>query len=67
VEPAQTYYHEELGQFLLPYDVVRKSSSPDDTLLAFLQSTYQAAADGAGWDRAALECAPGVPRIPRSV
>ena len=67
VQPAETYYHEELGQFLLPYEVVRTSRSPDETLLAFLQSTYLAAADGAGWDRAGLECAPGVPRVPRSV
>ncbi len=67
VQPAEAYYHEELGQFLLPYEVVRTSRSPDDTLLTFLQSTYLAAAEGAGWDRAGLECAPGVPRVPRSV
>lgn len=67
VQPAETYYHEELGQFLLPYEVVRTSRSPDDTLLTFLQSTYLAAAEGAGWDRAGLECALGVPRVPRSV
>jgi hypothetical protein len=66
VLPEQAYYHEELGQFLLPYEVVRNSSSPDDTLLRFLQSTYQAAAELAGWDRN-LECAFGVPRVPRSL
>jgi hypothetical protein len=66
VQPAQAYYHGELGQFLLPYEVVRNSSSPDDMLLNFLQSTYQAAADLAGWDRQ-LECAFGVPRMPRSL
>ena len=38
---------------------------PDDALLAFLQSTYDAAADAAGWDRAALECPLGSPRLPR--
>jgi uncharacterized protein DUF5996 len=66
VLPEQAYYHEELGQFLLPYDVVRNANSPDDTVLSFLQSTYQAAAESAGWDRN-LECALGVPRVPRSL
>ena len=40
---------------MLPYDSVRLSASPDDTLLTFLQSTYEAAADLGGWDRGALE------------
>ena len=66
VEPRETFYHEELGQFLLPYDVVRAAPSPDDVLLSFLQSTYEAAANSAHWDRAALECPYGVPRVPRS-
>jgi hypothetical protein len=65
VRPAQAFFHEELGQFLLPYDVVRTSPDPDATLLAFLQSTYEAAAITAGWDRAALECEPGKPGVPR--
>ncbi len=39
--------------------------TPDSFLLSFLQSTYEAAADTAGWDRAALDCAPGLPRVPR--
>ena len=55
VQPAEAFYNKDLGEFLLPYDVVRKSARPDDTLLAFLQSTYEAAADLAKWDRAALE------------
>jgi hypothetical protein len=55
VQPAEAYYNKDLGEFLLPYDVVRKSARPDDTLLAFLQSTYDAAADLGKWDRAALE------------
>ena len=67
VEPRETFYHEELGQFLLPYDVVRTAASPDDVLLAFLQSTYEAAADNARWDRAALECPYGMPNVPRPV
>jgi hypothetical protein len=55
VQPAEAFYNKDLGEFLLPYDVVRKSARPDDTLLAFLQSTYDAAADLGKWDRAALE------------
>jgi hypothetical protein len=55
VRPDATYYDQELGQFILPYDAVRTAASPDDCLLDFLQSTYEAAADLAHWDRAALE------------
>jgi len=55
VEPTQAFYHEEMGEFVLPYDAVRLASSPDDTLLAFLQSTYDAAADFGHWDRDALD------------
>jgi hypothetical protein len=53
--PASARYSSELGEFLLPYEDVRTAPDPDDVLLAFLRSTYQAAADLAGWDRAALE------------
>jgi hypothetical protein len=53
--PAGAFYHPDLREFLLPYDEVRNASSPDDALLEFLQSTYEAAADNGGWDRAALE------------
>ena len=62
VQPAAAYYHEQLREFILPYDAVRTSNDPDAALLAFLQSTYEAAADLAQWDRAALECADGFPR-----
>ncbi|MCL4301381.1 MAG: hypothetical protein KJ077_37115 [Anaerolineae bacterium] len=55
VQPSAAYYSPELGEFLLPYDAVRTSPAPDETLLAFLQSTYEAAANLAHWDRAALE------------
>ena len=55
VRPAGAAYHSGLGEFLLPYEVVRSSSDPDATLLEFLQSTYAAAADLGGWDRRALE------------
>jgi len=49
------FYDPQLKEFVLPYDVVRQASDPDRTLLGFLHETYVAAADGAGWDRAALE------------
>jgi hypothetical protein len=58
VEPAAAFYSTDLHEFLLPYDAVRQSTSPDDTLLAFLQSTYDAAATLAKWDRAALDWEP---------
>jgi hypothetical protein len=59
------YFEKSLGEFVLPYDAVRRSSDPEKTLMTFLQATYQAAADLSGWDRAALECEVGVPRRPR--
>jgi hypothetical protein len=55
VDPAAAFYKEDLGEFLLMYEDVRASDSPRETLLAFLQSTYEHAADLAKWDRAALE------------
>ncbi len=55
VRPAEAFYSNDLHEFVLPYEAVRKSASPDDTLMAFLQSTYEAGADLAKWDRAALE------------
>ena len=63
--PEGAYFETRLGEFVLPYEAVRTSSGPDATLLAFLQSTYAAAADLGGWNRAALECPTGVPRRPR--
>ena len=53
-------------EFVLPYEAVRRSSDPEATLMAFLQTTYQTAADLGGWDRAALECEVGVPGRPRA-
>ena len=67
VSPAGARFDEALGEFLLPYDVVRRSVDPDEVLLAFLQTTYEAAADLGGWDRAALECAEGRLGHPRPV
>jgi hypothetical protein len=55
VRPQGAYYHTDLREFILPYDVVRESATPDDTLRSFLQSTYEAAADLGKWDRKALE------------
>jgi len=52
---AGGYYDGTLGQFILPYDAVRQAADPDQLLLGFLQETYAAAADQAGWDRTALE------------
>jgi hypothetical protein len=67
VEPAEAFYNAEMGEFLLPYDAVRTAVDPDAALLAFCQSTYDAAADLAAWDRNALECPLGRPRVPREV
>ena len=63
--PDMAYFDKGLGEFLLPYDAVRRSSDPEATLMAFLESTYRVAADLGGWDRAALECPAGVPGRPR--
>ena len=58
VEPAAAFYSTTFGEFLLPYEAVRTAPDPDATLLDFLQTTYEAAADPGGWDRAALEADP---------
>jgi hypothetical protein len=55
-KPAQAFFSKELGEFLLPYDAVRTAAEPSLALMEFLQSTYEAAADPAKWDRKALEC-----------
>jgi hypothetical protein len=64
---AGATYDPVLGEFILPYDAVRSAPSPDALLLDFLASSYAAAADGAHWDRAALECPLGIPSRPRRV
>ena len=61
VEPQAAGFDTQLGEFLLSYDAVRSSADPDAALLAFLQSTYEAAANLAHWDRARLERAQGKP------
>ncbi|MDP3749787.1 MAG: DUF5996 family protein [Phenylobacterium sp.] len=65
VAPAGARFDPGLGEFVLPYEAVRTSRDPDAILLAFLASTYAAAADAANWDRDALECPFGVPGRPR--
>ena len=67
VRPGAARFETALGEFVLDYDAVRRSDDPDATLLAFLSSTYEAAAKLARWDRAALECDPGRPAVPRVV
>jgi len=59
VGPAEAYYGVDNGQFLLPYEAVRTAADPDQTLLTFFQTTYDAAAEGGGWDRHTLEDDPG--------
>jgi len=67
VRPDAAFFSEALGEFILPYDAVRTAAAPDQALLEFLQSTYEAAANAAKWDRDALECAPGQPGVVRQV
>jgi hypothetical protein len=55
IRPDAGYYNKDIGEFILPYEAVRQSAAPRETLLEFLQSTYAAAADLAKWDRGALE------------
>jgi hypothetical protein len=67
VRPDAAFFSQELGEFILPYEAVRTAEAPERTLLDFLQSTYEAAADAGHWDRAALECPPGRPGVPRPI
>jgi hypothetical protein len=55
IKPEAAYFLQTLGEFILPYEAVHTAAVPDRALLDFLQSTYEAAADLARWDRAALE------------
>jgi hypothetical protein len=67
LRPDAAFFGEALGEFILPYDAVRTAARPDQALLEFLQSTYEAAANAAKWDRQALECAPGQPGVVRQI
>jgi hypothetical protein len=66
VQPRGAFFSEKLGEFLLPYEVVRTASDPNATLMAFLESSYEAAAKTANWDRKALECPQGRAGLPTS-
>lgn len=55
VQPAAAFYSTDFSEFILPYEAVRTAGSPEDALLAFMQTTYASAADLAGWDRSELE------------
>jgi hypothetical protein len=61
VKPGAAFFSKELGEFILPYDAVRTARDGDATLMEFLQSTHEAAAELAQWDRKALECPIGKP------
>ena len=59
--PDPAAFDGQMGEFVLPYEAVRSAADPAATLMEFLESTYQAAADLARWDRIALERAPVAP------
>jgi hypothetical protein len=65
IRPGDAYFDARWGEYLLPYDAVRELVDPDAAALEFLQSTYEAAADSGGWDRAALEASEPPERPPR--
>ncbi len=58
IQPKEAFYSSEMGEFILPYEAVRQADNPDELLLTFLQSTYDAAANLGNWDREALERTP---------
>jgi hypothetical protein len=55
IRPKGAYYHPDMHEWFLPYESVRSADDPERDLLEFLQSTYEAAANLAQWDRASLE------------
>src|SRR6185436_259579 len=55
IRPAETFYSAEMKEFFLPYYAVRNAASPETALMDFCHTTYEAGANLAGWDRAALE------------
>jgi hypothetical protein len=65
VQPDGATFNTTLGEYLLPYETVRTAEDPEAALLAFLTSTYAAAADAGHWNREALECDLGKPGVPR--
>lgn len=59
VQPDAAFWQDDMGEFILPYDAVQASADPAATLMAFLESTYEATAEHGGWERDLLECGPG--------
>ncbi len=55
IRPMAAFYSSDMREFILPYNAVRRADNPDEALLEFLQSTYEAAANRGNWDRTALE------------
>ncbi len=60
VQPKEAFYSSEMQEFILPYEAMRQTGDPDAVLLAFFQSTYEAATNLGHWDRAALERTPAL-------
>jgi hypothetical protein len=67
VRPTAAAFNTELGEFLLPYDAIRSAKDPEAELLAFLETTYRAAADLGRWNCTELECSLGEPLRPRPI
>ena len=67
IEPREAFFDQALGEYLLPYEVVRKADDPETVLLRFLQTTYEAAANTGQWNRGELECDFGIPGRPRPI
>jgi hypothetical protein len=67
VAPGEAFFDEKAGEFILPYSAVRSATDPEQTLLRFLESTYDAAARLGDWDRGSLDCPRGLIGIPRSL
>jgi hypothetical protein len=63
--PVGAYYHSQLREFILPYEQVRRSGSPENVLRSFLDSTYEAGAELARWDRKLLEDSPYLKQLQR--
>ena len=60
IQPPEAFFSADMQEFILPYEAVQQADHPDAKVLAFLQSTYEAAANLGHWDRAALEYKPVV-------
>ena len=67
VRPAAAFFSQALGEFILPYEAMRTAAEPRRALMEFLQSTYEAAATLAQWDRAGLECDIGRAGVVRKI